>query len=89
MNEEEHATYLRVVLKTLKDCYIFAKFSKCEVWLTFFVFLWHILFRERTLVDYEKIELVKQWNRPTFPIDILSFLGLASITRGSGKDFRP
>ncbi|KAH0764793.1 hypothetical protein KY285_000664 [Solanum tuberosum] len=32
-SEEEHATHLRVVLQTLKDHQLFAKFSKCEFWL--------------------------------------------------------
>ena len=29
-NEEEHASHLRIVLQTLKDRQLFAKFSKCE-----------------------------------------------------------
>ena len=29
-SEEEHASHLRVVLQTLKDLQLFAKFSKCE-----------------------------------------------------------
>ena len=32
-NEEEHASHLRIVLKALKDHQLFAKFSKCELWL--------------------------------------------------------
>ena len=32
-NEEEHASHLRVVLQTLKDRQLFAKFSICEFWL--------------------------------------------------------
>ena len=29
-SEEEHASHLKVVLQTLKDYQLFAKFSKCE-----------------------------------------------------------
>ena len=82
MNKEEHVTYLRVVLKTLKDHQLFTKFTKCDVWLNYLVFLWHIVFGEGILVDYEKIEKVRQWHRPTLPIDILSFLGLVGVTGG-------
>jgi len=32
-NEEEHASHLRVILQTLKDRQLFAKFNKCEFWL--------------------------------------------------------
>ncbi|WMV54832.1 hypothetical protein MTR67_048217 [Solanum verrucosum] len=31
-NEEEHASHLRVVLQTLKDRQLFAKFNKCDFW---------------------------------------------------------
>ena len=45
-SEEEHASYLRVVLQTLKDRQLFAKFSKCEFWLQSVAFLGHIVFSE-------------------------------------------
>ena len=32
-SEEEHEQYLRVVLQTLRDHRLFAKFSRCEFWL--------------------------------------------------------
>ena len=32
-SEKEHASHLRVVLQTLKDLQLFAKFSKSEFWL--------------------------------------------------------
>ncbi|WMV50864.1 hypothetical protein MTR67_044249 [Solanum verrucosum] len=42
-NEEEHASHLRVVLQTLKDRQLFAKFNKCEFWLQSVAFLGHIV----------------------------------------------
>ncbi|WMV09114.1 hypothetical protein MTR67_002499 [Solanum verrucosum] len=80
-NEEEHAIHLRVVLQTLKDRQLFAKFSKCEFWLQSVAFLGHIVSSKEIQVDYKKIEAVKQWPRPTSPIDIRSFLGLAGNYR--------
>lgn len=32
-NEEEHVEHLRIVLQTLKDQMLYAKFKKCEFWL--------------------------------------------------------
>ena len=32
-SKEEHATHLRIVLQTLRDKQLYAKFSKCEFWL--------------------------------------------------------
>ena len=41
-NAEEHAFHLRIVLQTLRDRQLYAKFSKCEFWLNKVVFLGHI-----------------------------------------------
>ena len=48
---------------------------KCECWLEYVVFLGHIVLGEGIQVDSQKIETVKNWVRPTFLIDIRSFLG--------------
>ena len=50
-NEKDHASHLRIVLKTLKDHQLFAKFSKCEFWLQSVAFLCHIVSREGIRVD--------------------------------------
>ncbi|KAH0671258.1 hypothetical protein KY285_025475 [Solanum tuberosum] len=80
-NEDEHASHLRVVLQTLKDRQLFAKFNKCEFWLKSVAFLGHIVSSEGIRVDSQKIETVKQWRRPTSVTDIRSFLGLAGYYR--------
>ncbi|WMV30747.1 hypothetical protein MTR67_024132 [Solanum verrucosum] len=77
-NEEEHATHLSVVLKTLKDRQLFAKFSKCELWLHSVVFLGLVVSIEGIRVVSQKIEAVKHCPKPTSLIDIRSFLGLMS-----------
>ena len=78
---KEHASHLKVVLQTLKDRQLFAKFSKCVFWLQSVAFLGHIVSSEGILVDSKKIELVKQWPRPTSATNIRSFLGLAGYCR--------
>ncbi|KAH0643592.1 hypothetical protein KY290_035070 [Solanum tuberosum] len=80
-SEKEHATHLRVVLQTLKDFQLFAKFNKCEFMLQSIVFLGHMVSSEVIRVDSQKIEAVQHWPRPTSPIDIRSFLGLAGYYR--------
>ena len=59
-SEEEHASNLRVVLQTLKDRQLFAKFSKCEFWLKSVTFLGHTVSSEGIRVDSQKMEAVKQ-----------------------------
>ena len=81
MSKEEHASHLRVVLQTLKERQLFAKFSKCEIWLESIAFLGHIISSEGIQVDSQKIEARKQWPRPTSATDIRSFLGLVSYYR--------
>ena len=38
-NEENHMGYLRVVLQTLKEHQLYAKYSKCEFWLDQLLFV--------------------------------------------------
>jgi hypothetical protein len=41
--EEEHDTHLRLVLEKLRSNQLYAKFSKCEFWLTEVAFLGHVI----------------------------------------------
>ena len=77
-SEEEHASHLRVVLRTLKDHKLFAKFSKCEFWLQFVAFLVHIASSERIRLYSQKIKVVKQWPRPTSAIYIYHMFHMSS-----------
>ena len=43
---EEHAMHLRLVLQTLREHQLYAKFSKCEFWLDQVAFLGHVVFGE-------------------------------------------
>ncbi|KAH0765914.1 hypothetical protein KY285_001785 [Solanum tuberosum] len=76
-NEKDHASHLRIVLQTLKDRELYAKFSKCEFWLKSVTFLGHIVSGDGIRIDTQKIEVVQNWPRTTSPTDIRSFLGLA------------
>ncbi|XP_059306506.1 uncharacterized protein LOC132057948 [Lycium ferocissimum] len=80
-NEVDHAEHLRIVLQTLRDRELFAKFSKCEFWLKSVAFLGHVISGEGVKVDSQKIDAVKSWPRPTSVSDIRSFLGLAGYYR--------
>ncbi|KAH0693675.1 hypothetical protein KY285_020772 [Solanum tuberosum] len=58
-NEEDHASHLRIVLQTSKDKELYAKFSKCEFWLEYVVFLGHIVSGDGNRVDTQKIKAVR------------------------------
>ena len=80
-SEIEHERHLRMVLQRLRDHQLYAKFKKCEFWLSQVTFLGHIVGRDGIKVDPSKIEAVKDWPRPKNPTDVRSFVGLASYYR--------
>jgi hypothetical protein len=53
--EEEHAEHLRLVLGTLREHQLYAKFSKCEFWLKEVGFLGHVLSAGGVSVDPQKL----------------------------------
>ena len=42
-SEWEHEYHLRIILQLLRDHHLYAKFSKCEFWLTEVRFLGHVV----------------------------------------------
>ena len=57
-SEWEHEYQLRIVLELLRDHQLYAKFSKCEFWLTKVRFLGHVGSASGVSVDPEKVEAV-------------------------------
>ncbi|GJS43132.1 putative reverse transcriptase domain-containing protein [Tanacetum coccineum] len=60
-SEEEHAEYLKLILELLKKEELYAKFSKCEFWLSKVQFLGHVIDSEGIHVDPAKIDSIKDW----------------------------
>ena len=56
--EEEHEDHLRIVLQALKERQLYAKFSKCEFWLTKVKFLRHVVSTSGVSVDLEMVEAI-------------------------------
>ncbi|GKF07098.1 putative reverse transcriptase domain-containing protein, partial [Tanacetum coccineum] len=57
--KEEHDAHLRLVLELLKKEELYAKFSKCDFWLSKVQFLGHVIDSEGIHVDPAKIESIK------------------------------
>ncbi|KAL0552145.1 hypothetical protein IC582_011242 [Cucumis melo] len=61
--EAEHEEHLCMVLQTLRDNKLYAKYSKCEFWLKQVSFLSHVVSKAGVSVDPAKIEAVTSWTR--------------------------
>ncbi|WRX19286.1 Reverse transcriptase domain - like 10 [Theobroma cacao] len=86
-SREEHEQHLKIVLQTLREHRLYAKFSKCEFWLESVAFLGHVVSKDGVQVDSKKVEAVEKWPRPTSVTEIRSFLGLVGYYRRFVKDF--
>ncbi|GKE93444.1 putative reverse transcriptase domain-containing protein [Tanacetum coccineum] len=86
-NKEEHADHLRIILELLRKEKLYAKFSKCDFWISIVQFIGHLIDSQGIHVDLAKIKAVKNWTSPTTPTEIRQFLGLTGYYRRFIKDF--
>ena len=86
-SEEEHEDHLRIVFHALRNHQLYAKFSKCEFWLTEVRFLGHVVSALGVSVDPEKVEAVISWERPKSVFEICTLLGLAGYYKRFIEDF--
>ena len=80
-SELEHERHLGLVLQNLRQYQLYAKFSKCEFWLSRVGFLGHVVAADGIYVDPQKVEAVTSLDQPTMVTKVRSFLGLAGYYR--------
>uniref|UniRef100_J3KVA3 Integrase catalytic domain-containing protein n=1 Tax=Oryza brachyantha TaxID=4533 RepID=J3KVA3_ORYBR len=79
--KEEHEGHLRLVLNKLREHQLYAKFSKCDFWLSEVKFLGHVISAQGVAVDPTNVEAVSNWTAPKSVTQVCSFLGLAGYYR--------
>ena len=84
---QEHEQHPRIVMVTLREKKLYAKFSKCDFWLKEVSFLYQIVLAEGIRMDPIKIEAVVNWKLPRNVTEVRSFLGLEGYYRRFVKGF--
>ncbi|GKF49776.1 putative reverse transcriptase domain-containing protein [Tanacetum coccineum] len=69
-NKKEHEEHLKAIMELLKKEELYAKFSKCELWIPKVQFLGHMIDSQGIYVDPSKIESIKDWASPKTPTEI-------------------
>ncbi|GJY83026.1 hypothetical protein Tco_0496402 [Tanacetum coccineum] len=72
-SEEEHEEHLKLILELHKKEELYAKFSKCDFWLSRVQFLGHVIDSKGIYVDPAKIESIKDWTSPKTPTETRHF----------------
>ncbi|GJR30619.1 hypothetical protein Tco_0904728 [Tanacetum coccineum] len=91
--KEEHDVHLRLILELLKKEELYAKFSKCDFWLSSVQFLGHVIDSKGIHVDPAKIESIKDWEiTQGTQLDIRRFLvwpvTTADLSKGDSPRFQ-
>lgn len=76
-----------MILEKLRAHKLYAKFSKCEFWLSEVSFLGHIVSGARVAVDPAKVAAVTEWEASKNVGEVRSFLGLARYYRRFIENF--
>nr|GFA80822.1 putative reverse transcriptase domain-containing protein [Tanacetum cinerariifolium] len=85
--KEEHEELLRIVLETLRQEKLYAKFSRCEFWLGQVAFLGHIVSVDGITMDPAKAEAITKWPISKTVNKVRSFLGLGGYYKRSVEGF--
>ncbi|KAA3469050.1 Transposon Ty3-I Gag-Pol polyprotein [Gossypium australe] len=86
--EIEHGEHIRIVLQTLQEKQLYAKFSKCEFWLQEVSFLGHVVTAEGIQVDPKKIDTVVEWKQLKNVSKLCSFLVANALSHRPMLDLR-
>ncbi|GJZ03550.1 putative reverse transcriptase domain-containing protein [Tanacetum coccineum] len=85
-DKTKHEEHLKAILELLKKEKLYAKFLKCEFWISKVQFLGHVIDSRGIHMDPAKRESIKDWASPKTSTEIRQFLGLAGYYRRGEKE---
>jgi hypothetical protein len=74
--KEEHEKHLKIVLQTLREHKLYAKFDKCYFYHRKIQYLGHVISQDGIAVDKKKINSIMGWHIHKDVADIISFMGI-------------
>ncbi|GJY35111.1 putative reverse transcriptase domain-containing protein [Tanacetum coccineum] len=86
-NKQEQADHLRIILELLRKEELYAKFSKCDFWISIVQFLGHVIDSQGIHANLAKIEAVKNWASPTTPTEKLCEAPILALPEGNDDFF--
>nr|GFC58331.1 putative reverse transcriptase domain-containing protein [Tanacetum cinerariifolium] len=87
-DDKEHEEHLKAILELLKEEKLYAKFLKCEFWISKVQFLGHVIDSRGIPVDSTKIESINDWASPKTPTEIRQQQRLCGLLRCFSQGFR-
>ena len=84
---EEHKQHLQEVLQILKDNHLYAAIQKCHFNKPEVNYLGHVVGRDGLRPDPQKVQVVRDWPKPSSVHEVRSFLGLTNYFRRFIKDY--
>ena len=76
--EEEHEQHLKIVLWTLREYNLYAKFDKCDLYQRKIQYLCHVISKDRIVVDPGNIRAIMECHIPKYVAYIRSFMGITN-----------
>jgi len=78
---KDHKKNLQIILQTLRELQLYAKYGECDFFKEQIQYLRHVITKYGIVVEPEKIKVIMEWHVPKNVANIRSFMGLSGYYR--------
>ena len=86
-SKKKHQIHIQKVLAALQKTGLQADIDKCKFHVTKINYLGLIIFTKGIRIDSKKVEVIQNWESPTYVRDVQAFIGFANLYRRFIKAF--